>query len=245
MKALIFLLFILSGFLVHAQNSESRIQNPESGMVNPSDYLSDLKTELQKEWPKNRTINIVFHGHSVPAGFFKTPNVNTLSAYPNLFLKKLKEIYPYAVVNVIVTAIGGENSVKGVERFESDVLIHKPDVIFIDYALNDRGVGLEKAKEAWNKMINIAKKQVIKVILVTPSPDQNVNLTDSTNVLKKHTDQIIQLAKENQVALVDSYKAFEFLYSDKEQLAEYMSQVNHPNELGHELIANEVIEWFK
>ena len=245
MKALIFLLFILSGFLVHAQNSESRIQNPESGMVNPSDYLSDLKTELQKEWPKNRTINIVFHGHSVPAGFFKTPQVNTLSAYPNIFLKKLKEIYPYAVVNVIVTAIGGENSVKGVERFESDVLIHKPDVIFIDYALNDRGVGLEKAKEAWNKMINIAKKQVIKVILVTPSPDQNVNLTDSTNVLKKHTDQIIQLAKENQVALVDSYKAFEFLYSDKEQLAEYMSQVNHPNELGHELIANEVIEWFK
>jgi lysophospholipase L1-like esterase len=222
-----------------------RIQNPELGMVNPSDYLSDLKTELQKEWPKNKTINIVFHGHSVPAGFFKTPNVNTLSAYPNLFLKKLKEIYPYTVVNVIVTAIGGENSVKGVERFESDVLTHKPDVIFIDYALNDRGVGLEKAKEAWNKMINLAKKQNMKVILVTPSPDQNVNLTDSTNVLKKHTDQIIQLAKENQVALVDSYKAFEFLYSDKKQLEKYMSQVNHPNELGHELIANDIIEWFK
>jgi acyl-CoA thioesterase I len=236
----IFLLFscILSGFLVHAQNSESV-------MVNPSDYLSDLKTELQKEWPKNRTINIVFHGHSVPAGYFKTPQVNTLSAYPNLFLKKLKDIYPYAVVNVIVTAIGGENSVKGAERFESDVLIHKPDVILIDYALNDRGVGLEKAKEAWNKMINLAKKQNIKVILVTPSPDQNVNLADSTNVLKKHTDQIIQLAKENQVGLVDSYKAFEFLYSDKEKLAGYMSQVNHPNELGHELIANEIIKWFK
>lgn len=245
MKALIFLLFILSGFLVHAQNSESRIQNPESGMVNPSDYLSDLKTELQKEWPKNRTINIVFHGHSVPAGYFKTPHVNTMGAYPNLFLKKLKEIYPYTVVNVIVTAIGGENSVKGVERFESDVLIHKPDVILIDYALNDRGVGLEKAYLAWNNMIKLAKANNIKVILLTPSPDQNVNLADSTNVLKKHTDQIIQLAKENQVALVDSYKAFEFLYSDKEQLSKYMSQVNHPNELGHELIANEIIKWFK
>jgi acyl-CoA thioesterase-1 len=254
MKIFIFLSYILTGFLVHTQNPESPpdlrsragiIQNPESEKVNPSDYLSDLKTELQKEWPKNRTVNIVFHGHSVPAGYFKTPQVNTMGAYPNLFLKKLKEIYPYAVVNVIVTAIGGENSVRGTERFESDVLIHKPDVIFIDYALNDRGVGLEKAKEAWNKMINLAKKQNIKVILVTPSPDQNVNLTDSTNVLKKHTVQIIQLAKENQVALVDSYKAFEFLYPDKEQLAKYMSQVNHPNELGHELIANEIIEWFK
>jgi lysophospholipase L1-like esterase len=238
MKVLIFLPFILFGLLIHAQNSES-------AKVNPSNYLSELKTELQKEWPKNRTINIVFHGHSVPAGYFKTPQVNTMGAYPNLFLKKLKEIYPYAVVNVIVTAIGGENSVRGAERFESDVLTHKPDVIFIDYALNDRGVGLEKAKEAWNDMINLAKKQNIKLILVTPSPDQNVNLADSTNVLKKHTDQIIQLANENQVALVDSYKAFEFLYSDKEQLAKYMSQVNHPNELGHELIANEIMKWFK
>ena len=124
MKVLIFLPCILTGFLVHTQNSESV-------MVNPSVYLNDLRTELQNEWPQNRTINIVLHGHSVPAGFFKTPNVNTLSAYPNLFLKKLKKIYLYAVVNVIVTAIGGENSVKVAERFEKDVLVHNPDVILI------------------------------------------------------------------------------------------------------------------
>ncbi len=245
MKTLIFLTCILSGFLVHTQNPESRIQNPESGIVNPSEYLNGLKAELQKEWPKNRTINIVFHGHSVPAGYFKTPHVNTMGAYPNLFLKKLKEIYPYAVVNVIVTAIGGENSVKGAERFEKDVLMHNPDVIFIGYALNDRGAGLEKAKEAWSRMIKMAKEQDIPVILLTPSPDQRVDYENPDNELKKHTDQIIQLAKENQVALADSYKTFEFLYSDKEQLAKYMSQVNHPNELGHELIANEIIEWFK
>jgi lysophospholipase L1-like esterase len=238
MKVLIFLSCILSGFLVHAQNSES-------GMANPSDYLSNLKTELQKEWPKNRTINFIFHGHSVPAGYFKTPQVNTMGAYPHLFLKKLKGIYPYAVVNVIVTAIGGENSVKGAERFEKDVLMHKPDVIFIDYALNDRGAGLEMAKEAWSRMIKMAKEQNIPVILLTPSPDQRVDYENPDNELKKYTDQIIQLAKENQVALVDSYKAFEFLYSDREKLAKYMSQVNHPNEPGHELIANEIIEWFK
>jgi acyl-CoA thioesterase I len=238
MKVLIFLSCILFGFLVHAQNLES-------GMVNPSDYLSDLKTELQKEWPKNRTVNIVFHGHSVPAGYFKTPHVNTMGAYPNLFLKKLKEIYPFAVVNVIVTAIGGENSVKGAERFEKDVLVHNPDVILIDYALNDRGAGLEEAYKAWTLMIVQAKNKGIKVILLTPSPDQRVNYDSPDNELKKHANQIIRLAKENQVALVDSYKAFEFLYSDKEQLAKYMSQVNHPNELGHELVANKIFEWFK
>jgi len=220
-------------------------QTVGSASTDSTTYLSELKTEMQKEWPKNRTINLVFHGHSVPAGYFKTPQVNTLAAYPNLVLRKIKAIYPLAVVNVIVTAIGGENSVKGAERFERDVICHHPDLILIDYGLNDRGCGLEKAYIAWNQMIQQAKDHGIKVILLTPSPDQSVNYSDPENDLKKHADQIRKLATENQVGLADSYKAFEFLYPDKEQLSKYMSQVNHPNELGHELIANELIKWFK
>ena len=220
-------------------------QNNSIGIANPTAYLSDLKIDLQKEWPKNRTINIVFHGHSVPAGYFKTPRVNTLSAYPQQFLTKLKSVYPLAVVNVIVTAIGGENSVQGAKRFKRDVISHHPDLVLIDYALNDRGVGLQKANLAWNQMIRQAKKQGIKVILLTPSPDQSVNYADPDNELKKHADQIRNLAAKNQVGLVDSYRAFEFLYPDKEQLKQYMSQVNHPNEKGHELIANEIMNWFK
>ena len=229
---------ILFGFLVRSQNTESE-------KVSPSTYLSDLKGEMQVEWPKNRTINIVFHGHSVPAGYFKTPEVNTLASYPYLVLRKIKAMYPLAVVNVIVTAIGGENSIQGAKRFKRDVLIHKPDVLFIDYALNDRGAGLEKSYKAWDQMIKKAKKDHIKVILMTPSPDQRVDYSNPDNELKKHTDQIIRLADEHQVGLVDSYKAYEFLYTRKNKLKKYMSQVNHPNEKGHELIANEIITWFK
>ena len=33
-------------------------------------YLTNITFELQKKWPANRTINIVCHGHSVPAGYF-------------------------------------------------------------------------------------------------------------------------------------------------------------------------------
>lgn len=238
MKNLLFISFLLLGIQSQGQEIESQI-------ADPSTYLSELKSELQIKWPKNRTINIVFHGHSVPAGFFKTPLVNTQSAYPHLFLKELKSIYPYAVVNTIITAIGGENSISGAERFEEEVLNHKPDVLFIDYGLNDRGVGLEEAYSAWNEMIRKAKDQNIKVILLTPSPDQRVDYEDPNNELKQHSDQIIRLAIENQVGLVDSYKAFEFSYSDRKELVKYMSQVNHPNEKGHELIMNEIIKWFK
>lgn len=213
--------------------------------ADPSSYLNDLKNEMKIEWPKNRTINVVFHGHSVPAGYFKTPVVRTIDAYPYQFLKKLKEKYPFAVVNVIVTAIGGENSLKGAARFKNDVLLHRPDILFIDYVLNDRGPpGLEKAYKAWSKMIGLAKKNGIKVILLTPSPDQRVNYADPSNELKQHRDQIIQLAKRYQVGLVDCYKVFEFAYADKGQLERFMSQVNHPNEAGHALIANEIMKWF-
>ena len=233
MKKFLYLIVLLFSIRTKAQIADA------------ATYLNDLKSEMKMEWPKNRTINLVFHGHSVPAGYFKTPQVNTIEAYPNILLKKLKAIYPLAVINVIVTAIGGENSVQGAERFEGDVLIHKPNLILIDYGLNDRVCGIDKAYVAWNQMIKLAKDKGIKVILLTPSPDQSVNNANADNELKKHADQIQKIAAENQIGLADSYQAFSFLYTNKEQLSKYMSQVNHPNELGHELIANELIKQFK
>ena len=97
-------------------------------------YLEQIKADMKVEWPKNKTINLVFHGHSVPAGYFKTPVVNTLGSYPYLVLEQIKSIYPFTVVNIINTSIGGENSESGEKRFESQVLTHKPDIVFIVYA---------------------------------------------------------------------------------------------------------------
>lgn len=72
-----------------------------------------------------------------------------------------------------------------------------------------------------------------------------MNYADPENELQKHAGQIRRIAAENQIGLVDSYQAFEFLYPDKEQLGKYMAQVNHPNEMGHELIAHEIMKWFQ
>jgi acyl-CoA thioesterase-1 len=207
-------------------------------------YLNEIKGDLVKEWPKNRTINLVFHGHSVPSGYFKTPVVNTFGSYPYLVLKGLKEKYPYAVINVIVTAIGGENSVNGEKRFASDVLTHKPDVLFIDYALNDRMMGVEKSRIAMSKMIDAALKEGIKVILLTPTPHQNYNILDPTNVYEAFKNEVTDLAKQYNIGLVDSYSLFKEKIAAGHNVTEYMSQVNHPNEMGHQLIADEIVKWF-
>ena len=219
--------------------------NDKNEIASPSDYLNYIKSELKEEWPKNRTINLVFHGHSVPAGYFKTPIVNTLESYPFQLLKELKAIYPHAVINIINTSIGGENSMSGEKRFKSDVLIHKPDVLFIDYALNDRAIGLNKSHKAWSIMISKALKEDIKIILLTPSPDQSVNILKPNNELEQHTEQIKRLSKEKGVGLIDSYELFRNKVVLGENISIYMSQVNHPNKKGHQLITNEIIKYFE
>ena len=93
---LLFLSLTLFAFHVKSQNSEREI-------IDSTHYLYDLKIELQKEWPKNSTINVVFHGHSVPAGYFKTPVVNTLGAYHYLVLEKLKsKSYIYKIFKILL-----------------------------------------------------------------------------------------------------------------------------------------------
>lgn len=225
-------------FLIYRPASAQDVQTADR-----KEYLSEVKQELKAVWPKSRTINIVFHGHSVPAGYWHDHEVHTLESYPHLVLKKLKEEYPYAVINVIVTAIGGENSQKGCLRFDSEVLVHQPDVLLIDYALNDRFLGIEKAKEAWEDMIKKALAQNIEVLLVTPSPDQRVDLLEVGNLLEQHANQIRQLAKDYAVGLADPYAEFKKIAA-RGTLKDYMSHVNHPNLAGHQLIADTITSWF-
>ncbi|HTN06508.1 SGNH/GDSL hydrolase family protein [Agriterribacter sp.] len=213
-------------------------------IANPATYLDEIKTALKKEWPNNRTVNLVFHGHSVPAGYFKTPVVNTPDAYPYQVLKALKTAYPYAVINIINTSIGGENAESGAKRFATDVLIHKPDVLFIDYALNDRGIGLDKAKASWENMIKQAQEKNIKIILLTPSPDTSVHIMEPGNVLEKHALQIKSLAKKYGIGLADSYAAFKQVANSGDSMNTYMAQINHPNEKGHALIAEAILKYF-
>ena len=119
-------------------------------------YLSDILDRLPDQWPATAIHNIVCHGHSVPAGYNATPRVNMMEAYPALLHRELTSRFPFSVTNVIVTAIGGETSEGGEKRFKDDVLCHKPEILTIDYCLNDRMIGYVRAEKAWRSMIEQA-----------------------------------------------------------------------------------------
>lgn len=210
----------------------------------PETYLQEFAGLARVDWPKNRSLRVVVHGHSVPAGYFKTPEVRSMEAYPQLLRARLAEKYPRAVINVVVTAIGGENAEQGASRFDKDVLTLQPDVITIDYALNDRNIGLDRARAAWESMIAKAKANQIEVILLTPTPDKSSKLDDPADPLNQHAAQIRVLARQHNVALADSLAAFRAAIDDGRRLASLMSQENHPNAAGHALVAKELAKWF-
>src|SRR5690606_30497773 len=181
---------------------------------------------------------------SVPGGSWNDHRVETLQSYPHLVLKALKEKYPYAVINVIITAVGGENSAKGAARFQDEVLNHRPDIVFIDYALNDRGMGVEKAEVAWRSMIELALEAGVQIVLLTPTADQRVDMHQPGNSLEQHAELVRSLAATYRIGLVDSYAVFMQKLKEYGSIQPFMSWVNHPNAKGHQLVADEIMTYF-
>lgn len=204
----------------------------------------ELRQQLQLKWPKNRTIRIVFHGHSVPAGYFKTPEIRRFDSYPLLFQQQLCQRFPTAAIDVSVTAIGGENSKRGATRFADDVLSIKPDLIFIDYSLNDRTLPLAEAKKYWEVMIVEAAQNGIPVVLLTPTPDSREDISDTDSPLQKHCDQVKQLGQTFKIPVVDSYGEFQRRVREGADVKSFLSQTNHPNRTGHDVVTELIMKLF-
>lgn len=206
--------------------------------------IDKLVEQLKKTWPNNRNLRVVFHGHSVPAGYFRTPEVRRWDSYPMLFYQRLCQEYSTATIDLSVTAIGGENSEQGAQRFQEDVLSLKPDLVFIDYSLNDRRIGLEKAELAWRKMIQACHVQGVPVVLLTPTPDSREDITDPSTPLADFSAQVQRLGDDYQVPVIDAYGRFRKEVADGKDLQTFLSQSNHPNRDGHQLVSDLIWEWW-
>lgn len=211
-------------------------------------YCADVVKALNTRWPEHRTVNFCCHGHSVPSGFFWTPMVDTFHSYPHLLHVGLKERFHWAVINVIVTAFGGECSTTGAERFERDVLSHRPDVLTIDYGLNDRGLPPGTTEKNLTQMIEQATAQGTKVILLTPTwdiRDMDGTLTGPWIAPLREQAEIIRgLANKFNVGLADSFHEFERYVLAGGDPVDIMSGVNHPNRVGHQMVATAMLRYF-
>lgn len=80
----------------------------------------------------------------------------SITAAPGWRVKSLKwfqERYPDSELSEINAAIGGTGSDLGVFRVEQDVLQHKPDLLFVEFAVNDGGAPPERIHQAMEGIV--------------------------------------------------------------------------------------------
>lgn len=84
---------------------------------------------------KREPLSVVFFGGSLTFGA-NASDPNTTS-YRGLMMRWLREKYPNTPITFHDAAIGGTGSQLGMFRLERDVLAHKPDLVFLDFTVND------------------------------------------------------------------------------------------------------------
>ncbi len=208
-------------------------------------YLSDLSDRFKNFEVASEPFNIVFHGHSIPCGYTVNKVVRASDAYPQLVKDALNIRFPNMVMNAIVTGVGGEAAVQGEKRIKT-VIDHNPLLVTIDFGRNDVFVPLTQTRDAWSRMTEALLARGTKVLLLTPAPDDGslyYPLEKKKADDQEIADMIRNVASQYQVGCADVAAAFCQLLRGHCTPSDYLASVNHPNRLGHEIIAREIMRW--
>lgn len=107
-----------AGIFAAQQEPASRLQ--------VRDGLPNVAAKLEK----GRSVNVVFLGGSITVGGGASSYVATTERW-------LKEKWPQANITVFNAGISGTDSNYGAKRYDRDVLSHHPDLVLIEFAVND------------------------------------------------------------------------------------------------------------
>jgi lysophospholipase L1-like esterase len=168
---------------------------------------------------------IVCFGDSVTQG---TPHVRPEDAFPALLERRLNwRLEDCGVaVRVINSGVSGENASEGLARFEFAVLAHEPEVVIVEFGLNEARYD-EKKRTAeeyqadLREIIHRCREMEAAVILTTPNPvidafheySRGVEFYAERGGCNRHLQQYVRAAREvgesEGVPVCDVYRAFE------------------------------------
>lgn len=188
-----------------------------------------LKNAFNKA-KSGKKITVAFIGGSITEGTGADKN----NCYSALVANWFRKTFKSADINYVNAGIGTAGSLFGVHRVDNDVISHNPDVVFVDFAVNDKGKNTELENATFDALIqklynSSSKPAVISVAMATKSgwnSEKNENL-----ICREYEIPMLSFSKYIHTTI----NSGKYLWSDV-----FVDDV-HPNRVGHIIISEFVI----
>ena len=198
-------------------------------------FVSRTRSDLEA----GADVTIVAYGDSITAGFA------VRRGFPSFWKEMLDEKYPEAGLEMINSGISGDTTLDGLSRLDWAVLSYEPDLVTINFGINDcvLGLGLEEFEMNLVEMVR----------RIRAGPDSEILLLSSQPLESPPYDQRVldyyqtveRVAKEMNVGFVDVYGAWMKRVRVGMPLDSLiLPGLDHPNEAGYRIIAEELMSLF-
>lgn len=189
------------------------------------------------------TVNVVFFGGSITQGAGTTEGGLNYVQHVTNWMRETG--FAGKTVNVINAGIPGTDSKYGFFRLESDVIDYNPDIVFIEFSVNDHyndrtGTNTEKRAEMKGYMESIIRR--LAALDNTPAVIF-VNTTDNainTNAEKSFADVYAELCAGYGISAIDieGYVRSNNLETASGAEGTILGDGTHPNNNGYQIYAD-------
>ena len=199
--------------------------------------LSNTMNKLQS----GKTVNVVYYGGSVTGGTGSSdPEKKSWRALTTEFLKSQTS----GTVNAVNSALGGTGSYLGAARFEQSVLAYDPDLLFIEFAINDKysDLSVQQSKADIEYMIRKlnAKNPCADIVIVLVTNDSLYGSQYPTYNAHR------EVADHYGVPIVDfGCELYNKFKGSSESFKKLLSDSVHPNDEGYRAYADIMIAALK
>lgn len=172
-----------------------------------------------------KPISYVAIGGSVTQGAWATLPCAKFASRIDLWLK---QTFPKSKVHYVNAGIGQTDSAYGLKRVKGDVLAYRPDLVIVDFDVND----------AWQKESTESYRTLVKTILDSPTHPAVILLAVMDRNGNSAQDWHMPVAKEfNLPYLSEKNALLPLVKSGDLKLEDVTADAIHPNDLGHHVLA--------
>lgn len=177
-------------------------------------------------------ITVAYIGGSITEGY----NAGTTKFYAKTCTDLLQGYFPDITVTGVNAGISGTPSLLGNLRLERDVLSADPDIVFVEFAVNDgQEADYKNAYESLVRTLLTQEKDIAVVLLFT--------VLDSGYTCQEHMSKIGANYDLPMISVHDS--VYEEIEAGRMTWQDYSNDQSHPNAYGHKCITDFVDNYYQ